>query len=108
MSRLFYCSPQSALLERGTKTFPPVEHQFRIITTALCNKVQKQLNVSADAKSFSPMFNLCSSVNTSVALEHFNFGFLQFRSFQMHNRRSSPFWNLDLYSYRNFASSTIY
>jgi hypothetical protein len=49
------------------------------ITTTLRNKVQKQLNVSIDAKSFSPMFSLGYSVHTPIALEHFDPGFLELR-----------------------------
>jgi len=68
-------------LVAGTETVPFVEYQFRIMTAVLRNKVQKQLNISANTKSFSPMFNFGSSVHASVALEHFNLGFVEVRRF---------------------------
>src|SRR5436190_24274472 len=77
------------------------------MTAVLRNKVQKQLNISANTKSFSPMFNFGSSVHASVALEHFILGFVEVRRFQMHNRGSGSFRNLDCRSYGDFASSTI-
>jgi hypothetical protein len=51
------------------------------MTAVLGDKVQKQLNVSSDAKSSSPMLNFGSGVHTPVALEHFDLGFLEVRRF---------------------------
>ena len=70
-----------AFLGACTKTFSTVEHQFGIMTTVLRDKVQKKLNISPDANSLSPMFNLGSSVHTPVALEHFDLGFVEVRRF---------------------------
>src|SRR6266516_1952734 len=68
-------------LVASNETVTFVEYQFRIMTAVLRNKVQKQLNISANTKSFSPMFNFGSSVHASVALEHFNLGFVEVRRF---------------------------
>src|SRR6266487_418632 len=48
-----------------------------IITAVLRNKLRKQLITSPDAKSFSPIFKLGSSVHTPVTLEHFDPGFFE-------------------------------
>jgi hypothetical protein len=45
------------------------------------NEVQKQFNISPDAKSFSPVFNFGSGVQTPVAFEHFDLGFSEGRKF---------------------------
>jgi len=57
--------------------------------------MEKKLNVAIEAKSFSPMFNLGSSVDTSVAFEHFNFCFSIIRRFEMDNGWSGAFRNFD-------------
>jgi hypothetical protein len=59
------------------ETLSPIEDKLGIITTVLCYKMQKELNVSIDAKSLSPMLHFGSSVNTAVTLEHFHPGFLE-------------------------------
>src|SRR5437764_15354886 len=103
MSRLFY----GALVVIRAETFPAVEHQLRIIRAALRNKMQEQLSVAVDSKSFSPMLNFTAGVNTSVAFAHFDFCFPSVRRFQMHDRWSRSFWNLDRRCHRDFARIPI-
>src|SRR5436309_7728261 len=92
MSR-FFQRLFSLALEVCTETFPPVEHQFRIIRTVFCNKVQKQLNISPDAKSFSPMFNLGSSINTRVTSNISTLVSLKLGGFRCTTEGPAPFGN---------------
>lgn len=77
------------------ETFPSVEHELRKMRTGFRNEMEKKLNVTVHAKSFSPMFDLGSGINTSVAFAHFNFRFAMMRRLEMNDRRPSSLWNLD-------------